>query len=302
MPARHPYALIEAPTNLGLKPPVTGKQPGVRRMPDALQAAGIMRALNLTESVRVEAPPYQPARDRTTGVRNLSAIPEYSLQLAKAVSTALDKGTFPVVIGGDCTVTLGTALALRQRGRYGIAFIDGHCDYLTPTSTGTGGAAGMDLALACGVGPEVLTNINGLKPYIRNEDVVILADHDITEADPYPEPAFFEAHLTRMDLDMIREFGIQDVAAKALKYLQKRAIDGYWIHVDVDVLSSYVMPAVDSPDPHGLTYNELIVLLRTLVRDERAVGIQFTIFDPDLDPDRRLAGELVEAIGRALGR
>lgn len=300
MAARLPYSLIEAPTNLGLKPPIPGKQPGVRRMPDALKAAGIMEALNLSNSVRVEAPPYIPDRDPVTGVRNLYTIPDYSLQLANAVGEALDNGTFPVVLGGDCTVTLGTILALRQRGRYGIAFIDGHCDYLTPTSTGTGGAAGMDLALACGVGPDVLTNIKGLKPYVRNEDVVILADHDITEADPYPEPAFFQAHLTRMDLDMIREFGIQDVATKALKYLQKRSIDGYWIHVDVDVLSSYVMPAVDSPEPRGLTYAELSTLLQALVTHEMAVGIQFTIFDPDLDRNGKLARHLVEAMAAGL--
>lgn len=297
---RRPYSLIEAPTNLGLKPPVRGKQPGVRRMPDALKAAGIMEALQIISSVCVEAPPYVPDRDPVTRVRNLHAIPDYSLQLAQAVGQALDSGTFPIVLGGDCTVTLGTTLALRERGRYGLMFIDGHCDYLTPTSTGTGGAAGMDLALACGVGPDVLTNLKGLRPYTRNEDVVILADHDITEDDPYPEPAFFKAKLKRIDLDAIRDVGIQFAANTAIKHMQTRGVDGYWIHVDVDVLSSYVMPAVDSPSPVGLTYAELTTLLQGVVSDNLAVGIQFTIFDPDLDPRGRLARELVQAIAAGL--
>ncbi len=299
-PHRRPIALIEAPTNLGLKPPSAGKEPGVRRMPDALKAAGIMEALGLSNSIRVEAPPYRPERDSATGVCNLQTIPDYSLQLAAAVGQVLDSGTFPIVLGGDCTVTLGTTLALRERGHYGLMFIDGHCDYLTPTSTGTGGAAGMDLALACGVGPEVLTNLKGLRPYIRNEDVVILADHDITEDDPYPEPAFFKAKLNRIDLEAVRDAGVVFAASKAIKHMQAKNVDGYWIHVDVDVLSSYVMPAVDSPLAIGLTYSELSMLLQALLVDKLAVGIQFTIFDPDLDPNGRLARELVAMIAVAL--
>ena len=269
-------------------------------MPKALKAAGIMSGLGVDNSVRVEAPDYHPERDPATGVRNINTIPAYSIKLAQTIGQAVDADHFPVVLGGDCSILLGSTLALRERGHYGLIFIDGHCDYLTPTSTGTGGAAGMDLALACGVGPEQLTDLKGLRPLVRNEDVVILANRDQEESDPYPEPAFFDAQIKMIDLPHLREIGIQAAVQQALQHLTANHIEGFWIHVDVDALDSAIMPAVDSPMPDGLSYDELITILQTLLRSELAVGVQFTIFDPDLDADGHLAKELVAAILKGL--
>jgi arginase len=68
------------------------------------------------------------------------------------------------------------------------------------------------------------------------------------------------------------------------------------VHVDTDVLDPELMPAVDSPEPGGLTHQELATLLRTLTASELAMGAQLTIFDPDLDPDGRLAAELTDTV------
>jgi len=84
--------------------------------------------------------------------------------------------------------------------------------------------------------------------------------------------------------------------------LRRSRLDGFWVHVDVDVLDSAVMPAVDSPQPDGLSYAELRQLLESFVTADLPAGIQFTIFDPDLDPGGRFAGELVETILHLLGR
>src|SRR6202030_1222824 len=107
------------------------------------------------------------ATDTAMKVRNAAGIRGYSLQLANRIEELLGQGKFPLVLGGDCSILLGSALALRKRGRYGLLFIDGHADLLTPASSQSGGAAGMDLALATGLGPELLTHIEGTKPYIQ---------------------------------------------------------------------------------------------------------------------------------------
>ena len=75
---------------------------------------------------------------------------------------------------------------------------------------------------------------------------------------------------------------------------------GYWLHLDVDVLDPAVMPAVDSPDPGGLGRDELVELLAPLAASPRCVGMEVTVFDPDLDPDGRLARELTDTLVAAV--
>ncbi|MFD8202781.1 arginase family protein, partial [Streptomyces sp. NPDC059701] len=76
-----------------------------------------------------------------------------------------------------------------------------------------------------------------------------------------------------------------DLGAATAADLEAGALDGFWVHLDADVLDPSVMPAVDSPDPDGLLPGELTALLRPLVRSPRCVGLNITIYDPDLDPD-----------------
>lgn len=68
------------------------------------------------------------------------------------------------------------------------------------------------------------------------------------------------------------------------------------MHLDVDILDAEVMPAVDSPDPGGLDHDQLIALLRPLVQSPKCIGIDISIFDPDLDPDGNLAAELTTTL------
>src|SRR6266511_6465634 len=107
--------------------------------------------------------------------------------------------------------------------------------------------------------------------------------------------------ITVIGADQIRRDGAAAAAAAALAVLEGRGLDGFWIHVDVDVLDREVMPAVDSPEPDGLDYQELITLLRALTASGLAVGAEVAIFDPDLDPDGHLAQELVTAVVDGFG-
>ncbi len=87
-----------------------------------------------------------------------------------------------------------------------------------------------------------------------------------------------------------------------LRLLERKKVDGFWLHLDVDVLDAEIMPAVDSPDPDGLTWEELDRILQALVRSPRIAGMELTIFDPDLDPEGSLAATLVEHLTNALAR
>lgn len=86
------------------------------------------------------------------------------------------------------------------------------------------------------------------------------------------------------------------MARQAVAGLRQREIEGFWIHLDVDVLDGAAMPAVDSPLPGGIGFNDLSALLRCLRADPLARGLQVTIFDADLDPDASRAAAPVTSL------
>jgi arginase len=285
--------IIQAPSVLGLRPS------GVQDLPAALLDAGLRDRLAAVDGGRVDPPEYDPRRDSDTGILNPGGIARYSLLLADAVGEVLARGGFPVVLGGDCSILLGNLLALRRRGRYGLLFIDGHTDFYQASAEPNGEAASMDLALATGRGPRILTDLDGRAPLVRDEDVVVFGFRDAEEsaqAGMQPLPP----QLRTVDLKAVREAGALVAARRAVDRLAADDTAGYWVHLDADVLDDAVMPAVDYRLPGGLTWVELEDVLRTAMASGKAVGLDVTIFNPRLDPDRRIAARLAQCLHRGL--
>jgi arginase len=298
--AHRRLAILAAPSNLGLKPPAPGEEPGVRGMAGALRAHGVVNRLQAEDAGVVVPPAYRPAIDPSAKVRNAPAIRDYSLQLAGRIEELLGQGKFPLVLGGDCSILIGSALALRKRGRYGLLFVDGHADLLTPANSQSKGAAGMDLALATGLGPELLTNIEGTKPYIQPEDTIVFGYRqpppgDTSPVAPQPPMGSFPFH-------SIQQQGIVESARKAVTRLESAPTRGFWIHVDVDVLNTESMSAVDSPETGGMTPQELSTLLQAAVHSDRCAGMEITIYDPTLDPAGTGADLIVNILANVFSR
>jgi arginase len=286
-------AVVDAPSNLGLRPPRVGKEPGVRKLAAALRSWGIVSRLDALDGGRVTPPPYSPDSDLETTVISGEAVGEFSVDLAGKVGAVLGDGHFPLVLGGDCSILIGSMLALRSLGRFGLVFIDGHLDFRHPgNSEVVGAAAGAELALVSGRGPERLTNLGGSKPLVRDEDIFVLGER---EDDPETRDAR-DTGIEIWDLSAVREIGPGDAATRAVETLRANGVDGFWIHLDADVLDDEVMPAVDSRQPGGLSYAELIQVLRVLLRADLAVGMQVTIFDPELDPTGEIAEGFTSAV------
>ena len=288
------FAIIEAPSPLGLWPS------GVERTPEVLLQIGLARALGARRDQRVEPPEYDPVRENTSAMLNPQGLAEYSPRLADAVGRVVDGGEFPVVVGGDCSILLGCTLALRRRGRYGLLFLDGHADFYAPHQSLTGEAADMDLALVSGRGPDQVVNLEGRKPYVRDEDIVVFAQRDAALAHKYGSQDVRATGMTVMDLGEVRKAGAKAAAATAVQRLGTADSKGFWIHLDVDVLDDAVMPAVDYRMTDGLDFDELATVLRAAVASGRAIGINITIFNPNLDPNRSVARNLVGCLRRGL--
>lgn len=289
------FAIIEAPSALGLWPS------GVECAPEVLLQLGLARALDARRAGRVEPPDYDPVRDPDTKMLNPQGIAEYSPRLADEVGAAVDQGEFPVVLGGDCSILLGCLLGLRRRGRYGLLFLDGHADFYQPEASLTGEAADMDLALVSGRGPAIVTDLDGGRPYVRDEDIVLFGHRDAAMALKYGSQDVRETDITVLDLQTVRKAGVADAAAAAARQLAGSNRQGFWIHLDVDVLDDAVMPAVDYRMSDGLDFEELVAVLKAAVGSGRAVGLDLTIFNPNLDPNRVIARQLVNALARGLG-
>ena len=289
------YAVIEAPSVLGLFPR------GVEHLPDALLGAGLADTLDARRAGRVEPPPYEPRRDPATGLLNPTGLRDYAHQLADATGEVLDGGEKPVVLGGDCSILLGNLLALNRRGRFGLLFLDGHADFYQPEAEPNGEAASMDLALATGRGPRVLADLDGRGALVRDEDVVAFGRRDAEEAEEAGSQRIEDTGVAVIDLATVRDLGVERAVGNALERVVRPELDGFWIHVDCDVLDDAVMPAVDYRIPGGLSWDELERVLAAAIATGRAVGLELTIFNPALDTDGVIIRTLVARLGRALG-
>lgn len=286
-------AIIDAPSNLGLRRPDGREQPGCYLLPNRLRAEGIIQRCAAHDGGSVAAPAYtNPPQPEGTEIVRGEQIADYSHRLAKKVAQTWDNNSFPLLLGGDCSIIVGAALALRRRGRYGLIAVDGP-DFRHPgNSPAVGTAAGESLALVTGRGHAALSDIDGLGPYIADSDVALIGMRDDDDFRTEVEATF-----TSVRSSQVSDDGVQAAARKALWNLS--GVDGFWLHVDADVLDPTVMPAVDTPEPGGLSWQQLGELLTIFMSSPNCIGMDVTILDPELDPEgtytRKLADLIVEA-------
>ncbi len=179
--------IIDAPSNLGLRPPAPGEVPGCHGLAAALRARDLPRRIGAHDGGAVPAPAYDRGDWRLgDGVFHAPQLATYTRRLAERIGTFLDAGDFPVVLGGDCAIQLGASLALRRRGRYGLLAADASADFRhLGNAPAVGAAAGEEVAIATGRGQADLADIDGLRPYLREEDIryagIRDGDEDIPE-------------------------------------------------------------------------------------------------------------------------
>jgi arginase len=288
-------AVLDAPTNLGLRPPTATSVPGCAKAPGALRDHGLVARLEARDAGCITPARYDPGGWQPgDGVAQSEDIAVFSKRLADRIGLILEAGEFPVVLGGDCSVLIGTGLAMRRHGstvdgRIGLVYVDGHSDFRHQGNASyVGAAAGEALALATGRGQPNLASIEHRRPYFRDVDVVLLG---VRTHDEY-----------RLDLQAAGIVGRavpelrSDGAARSAQWARAQLADcaGYWVHIDVDVLDPSVMPAVDAPDVGGIAYTELELLLAGLVSAPQCLGVEITVFDPDYDPDGVYARDLAD--------
>ncbi|RPD42792.1 arginase family protein [Chitinophaga barathri] len=288
--------ILLAPSILGLSPA------GTQLLGETLLKAGLAERLGITLPV-VEVPTlnhlYSRERDPATHCLNVLALQDFSATLRQAVTRCLDQQHFPLVLGGDCSILLGIMSSLKKRGRYGLVFMDAHADFYEPEKSTTGEEADMDLALVTGRGPEELTDMEQLGPYVQDELVIHLGQRDQEETIRYGSQEIRDTAITCISFNEIQQRGIEDVTAGVLEQLNGTDAAGYWLHYDADVLSDDINPAVDYRLPGGLSFAEAEHIISRLLPSGRIAGISITVFNPALDKDRHIGRDITDSLARA---
>jgi arginase len=276
----------------------SGLDEGEARAPAVLRAAGLLDALrrpgnDLADYGDVAFEPSTPARDPVSGIIAPRTLTGMVLAVRTAVSRAVDEARLPVVVGGECPLLLGCLAAVRDaRQRTGLLFVDGHEDAWPPHASTTGEAADMELGLALGNSRlNGMDDLAALLPLVRPEDVVVLGPRDRGEIEEGGAhslvgtvPLFAAEAIQRQDPGELGKSWAGQLRASA---------GNWWMHLDLDVLSSDALAAVRYPQPGGLGWDELDQLATAALGVPGLAGIDLTIYSPDLDPTGHGAEHIV---------
>lgn len=299
--------VLDAPSNLGLRPGPGGAISGVDRLAATVRAAGLLEKIQdavgtpVTDAGVVEAPAYDLSGwEAGTEPYNAAAIGDFTIRLADRIEELVSirpsaSSTTLVVLGGDCSILLGPSLALARIGTPGLVFIDAHGDFRHPgNAPHVDALAGEELAVVTGRGGHALTDLEGRGPLFDDTRVAVLGLHDPSEvphALPFP---------TVMTVDDVRAAGVSVSSGHALDAVLAAGATDVWVHVDADVIDPAYLAAVDSPEPGGLHPDEFVALLQPLLAHPSVRGIDLCIYDPALDtPDAPGATLLAELLARS---
>jgi len=284
-------ALIGVPANS------SGTVDGVARAPAVLRQRGLAEALALSPGFTDTGDLVLPVPRAVRGASGLlaeDALVTMIERAREAVSAARRNGLFPLLVGGDCPVILGALGALQaETGRSGLMFVDGHEDAWPPCLSPTGEAADCELGLALRLFDAELTpGLRGVLPRVHPADVAAVGPRDAGELAAAGVPTL-EGRLRAL----IRPSQLTaDRYGAALAGLPPP----WWLHTDLDVLATAELAAVDYPQPGGLTWSQLSDVTSAALGTNGCAGWSVCIYNPDLDPGRGGADDIIRYITQAI--
>ena len=273
----------------------SGRPGGVARAPAALLDAGLPAALPGARVVEAEVPAADPARG-PSGLAAEDALAAMVTSVSERVLDAWAADRVPVVLGGDCPAMLGGLVAADRRGYgAGLVFVDGHEDAWDPHRSPTGEAADSEIALALGWASPPARLVPVL-PCLRADDLVQLGPRDAAELADAGQPSIADRVQTLSGDRLAGPDGVAIGHRMAADLIGR--VEHWWLHVDLDVLSTQALPAVDYPQPGGLSWEQLETLTGSLLGIGGCGGLSVCIYNPDLDGGAA-ARRITEYVARA---
>lgn len=295
---RQKLSIIGMPMDLGQM------RRGVDMGPSAIRYAGVNERLKcLFEEIHdqgdiaIGRPEVQI--DPNSNLRNLHLIAEKTEMLAEKVDHAIKDGSFPLVLGGDHSIAIGTLAGVSKHyTNLGVIWYDAHGDLNTAETSPSGNIHGMPLAVSLGMGHPLLTNVGGYGPKVKPENIVIIGARSLDEGE---RKLIKEKGIKVYTMHEIDRLGMTKVMEESITYLKERNADGVHLSLDLDGLDPHDAPGVGTPVIGGISYRESHLAMEMLAEAQIITSAEFVEVNPILDDKNKTATVAVALMGSLFG-
>ena len=281
---------------------------GVDMGPSAVRAAGLNHALESlghvvedSGNLHVRLPEEQPFGNQTA--KYLKEIAEASQEVAQWVCQTLEAGYFPVSLGGDHSMAIGTQAGVAKffhdrNQEIGCLWIDAHADMNSPETSPSGNVHGMPFAASLGHGPEALTHIFGFAPKLRSERCALIGVRDLDARERQVVRGSGVSVFTMREID---ELGMRIVMERAIT-LASRGSAGFVVSFDMDVVDPDEAPGVGTPVRGGITFREAHLAMEMVADSGKMLAFELVEINPIIDVMNKTAILSVGFAASALGK
>ncbi|HDE3431501.1 TPA: arginase [Staphylococcus aureus] len=290
--------IIGAPSTFGQR------KLGVDLGPTAIRYAGLISRLKQLDldvydkgDIKVPAMNIEKFHSEQKGLRNYDEIIDVNQKLNKEVSASIENNRFPLVLGGDHSIAVGSVSAISKHyNNLGVIWYDAHGDLNIPEESPSGNIHGMPLRILTGEGPKELLELNS--NVIKPENIVLIGMRDLDKG----ERQFIKDHniktFTMSDIDKL---GIKEVIENTIEYLKSRNVDGVHLSLDVDALDPLETPGTGTRVLGGLSYRESHFALELLHQSHLISSMDLVEVNPLIDSNNYTAEQAVSLVGTFFG-
>lgn len=290
--------IIGAPSTFGQR------KLGVDLGPTAIRYAGLISRLKQLDldvydkgDIKVPVVNIEKFHSEHKGLRNYDEIIDVNQKLNKEVSASIENNRFPLVLGGDHSIAVGSVSAISKHyNNLGVIWYDAHGDLNIPEESPSGNIHGMPLRILTGEGPKELLELNS--NVIKPENIVLIGMRDLDKG----ERQFIKDHniktFTMSDIDKL---GIKEVIENTIEYLKSRNVDGVHLSLDVDALDPLETPGTGTRVLGGLSYRESHFALELLHQSHLISSMDLVEVNPLIDSNNHTAEQAVSLVGTFFG-
>lgn len=293
---------------LGVPMDLGGGRRGVDMGPSAMRIAGLERAvrslgLDFEDLGNVEVHAPERRDPRNPKARFLNEIADCCRSLRGEVEDVLASGSFPLVIGGDHSIAVGTVAGISshyhaKQQRIGLIWFDAHSDMNTPETSPSGNIHGMPLASILGYGPEELVNCGTRTPMVDVKNAVLVGVRSI---DPTERELVLDSGIKCFTMREVDMLGMHRVMKEAIE-IATDGTAGFHLSFDLDGTDPSLAPGVGTPVPGGTNYRESHLVMEMAAASGKLLGLELTEINPILDERNATARAAVELVMSGLGK
>lgn len=290
--------IIGAPSTFGQR------KLGVDLGPTAIRYAGLISRLKQLDldvydkgDIKVPAVNIEKFHSEQKGLRNYDEIIDVNQKLNKEVSASIENNRFPLVLGGNHSIAVGSVSAISKHyNNLGVIWYDAHGDLNIPEESPSGNIHGMPLRILTGEGPKELLELNS--NVIKPENIVLIGMRDLDKG----ERQFIKDHnIKTFAMSDIDKLGIKEVIENTIEYLKSRNVDGVHLSLDVDALDPLETPGTGTRVLGGLSYRESHFALELLHQSHLISSMDLVEVNPLIDSNNHTAEQAVSLVGTFFG-